>query len=341
MDHSAKPAGNVPPADIVSADERIAATSRLVRKAVGVPPIARWQYQGNTSVLVESYLFPSRARVALPRFQVPIIGIQLDGRKVVFKNDLAASAQGAARDFPYSIPNRCVLIPPDTESFWTPGPGSVNLSGVYVSGQGEAAIRKILNGSREPVMLKDTILVSLTRQMLNLATDRRPLLGGYDDRLVDYFVAHLQWLSNAPLATRLVRNTTYDATMSGIFLLIEKNIEQPLTIEMLAAKANMSPALFRKRFTATAGMSVHSYVLKERVERACELIDECNLPLAAIAAQCGFSSQSHMTKIFRRELGTTPSELRRRFDSEATQPELAGDTSPLPHEGKVRSSRPH
>ena len=73
----------------------------------------------------------------------------------------------------------------------------------------------------------------------------------------------------------------------------------------LAAKANMSPALFRKRFTATAGMSVHSYVLKERIERACELIDECNLPLATIAAQCGFSSQSHMTKIFRRELGAT------------------------------------
>ena len=317
-------------------DAKIVAASRLVRDAVGVPPVVRWHYRGEPPVLIESYLFPSRAQVALPKFQVPIIGIQLDGRKVVFNKDEPLPAR--AGDFPYSIPNRCVLIPPDSESYWTPGPGSVTLCGVYVGGQGEEAIRRILNGSREPVMLKDTILVALARQMLNLASDRRPSQGGYDNHLVDYFVAHLQWLSNAPLATRLVRNTTYDATISGIFLLIEKNIEQPLTIEMLAAKANMSPALFRKRFTATAGMSVHSYVMKERIERACELIDECNLPLATIAVQCGFSSQSHMTKIFRRELGATPAELRRRSDSDAAARGEATEQATLPaHGGKART----
>ncbi len=329
MGHSAKP-----PTDPAAPDGRIAATSRLVREAVGVPPIVRWQFQGEPPVLVESYLFPSRAKVALPKFQVPIIGIQLDGRKVVFNKDEPLPAD--AGHFPYSIPNRCVLIPADTESYWVPGPGSITLCGVYVGGKGEEAIRRILNGSREPVMLKDTILVALTRQMLNLATDRRPAQGGYDSHLVDYFVAHLQWLSNAPLAKRLVRNTIYDATISGIFTLIEKNIEQPLTIEMLAAKANMSPALFRKRFTATAGMSVHSYVMKERIERACELIDECNLPLATIAVQCGFSSQSHMTRIFRRELGATPAELRRRSDLET--PDQA--TTPS-HAAKARTPWSH
>jgi AraC family transcriptional regulator len=121
-------------------------------------------------------------------------------------------------------------------------------------------------------------------------------------------------------------------TISGIFTLIEKNIEQPLTIEMLAAKANMSPALFRKRFTATAGTSVHSYVMKERIERACELIDECNLPLATIAVQCGFSSQSHMTRIFRRELGATPAELRRRSDGDAAmRTEVPNETALQSH----------
>ena len=89
----------------------------------------------------------------------------------------------------------------------------------------------------------------------------------------------------------------------------------------------MSPALFRKRFTDTTGMPVHSYVLKERIERACELIDECNLPLAAIAAQCGFSSQSHMTHIFRRELGVTPAE-RRRAEADS------GRREPAPQPGR-------
>lgn len=303
----------------VAAEQLVNNTSRLVRKAVGVPPVARWQYQGEPAVLVESYLFPSRARVVLPKFPAPVIGIQLDGRKVVCKNDRSVIPQDEAGNFPYSIPNRCVLIPPDTESYWTPGSGSVTLSGVYIGGVGEVAIRKMLNGNREPVMLRDTILVALTRQLLNLATDQRPLPPGYVDRLIEYFVAHLEWLANAPLAARPVRNTTYDAVISDSLLLIEENIEQPLTIDTLAAAANMSAALFRKRFTATAGMSVHQYVMKTRVERASELIDECNLPLSIIAAQCGFSSQSHMTRIFRRELGMTPAELRRRFGSEDDQ----------------------
>ena len=168
-------------------------------------------------------------------------------------------------------------------------------------------------------MLRDTLLVALARQMLSLAADRRPSVDDYGTRLVEYLVAHLEWLSHAPPPKRPVRNTTYDMAISAILSVIQSNIDQPLTIELLAAKAGMSPALFRRRFTDTTGMPVHSYVLKERIERACELIDECNLPLAAIAAQCGFSSQSHMTRIFRRELGITPAE-RRRADADAIRP---------------------
>ncbi|MDI3258130.1 MAG: AraC family transcriptional regulator [Sinobacteraceae bacterium] len=292
----------------VANEAKLAATSRLVREAVGVPPVARWRHRGDPVVLAESYLLPSRSKVVLPRFEIPIIGIQLDGYKVTFAKD---TQRDDTEVFPYSTPNRCVLIPPDTVSYWTPGPGNVTLSGIYVVGRGEESIRRLIGSSRKPVMLRDTILVALARQMLGLAANRRQGVEEYGARLVDYLVAHLDWLSRTPPPKRPVRNTTYDAVMSMILSLIEDNIEQPLTIKRLAAKAGMSPALFRKRFADTTGMPVHSYVLKERIERACELIDECNLPLAAIAAQCGFSSQSHMTRVFRRELGVTPAERRR------------------------------
>lgn len=292
----------------LAAEQAIASTSRLVRQAVGCPPVVRWQHKGEPPLLVESYLFPSRTQVVLPKFPAPIIGVQLDGRKLVCRQETASTS----KTFAYAVPNRCVLIPPDTESYWTPGSGSVMLSGVYIGGAGEAAIRKMLNGNREPMMLRDSVLVALTRQMLALANDPRALPAGYVEHLIGCFVAHLEWLANAPLAARPVRNTTYDSVISDIFLLIEENLEQPLTIDMLASAANMSAALFRKRFTDIAGMSVHQYVMKARLERASELIDECNLPLSIVAAQCGFSSQSHMTRIFRRERGMTPAELRRR-----------------------------
>ena len=185
----------------------------------------------------------------MPKFEVPIIGIQLEGRKLTFDKDAPHGAGGA---LPYSIPNRCVLIPPDTVSYWTPGPGSMTLAGVYVGGRGEAAVRRLLGGSREPVMLRDTLLVALARQMLNLAADKRPGVDDYGTRAW-WTTWWRTWngLSQAPPPKRPVRNTTYDSAMSEILSLIENNIEQPLTIELLAAKAGMSPALFRKRFTDT------------------------------------------------------------------------------------------
>jgi len=48
-----------------------------------------------------------------------------------------------------------------------------------------------------------------------------------------------------------------------------------------------------------------------RIERARELLSNPALSLTDIALDCGFSSHSHMTRVFRQFLGVTPSEYRR------------------------------
>jgi AraC family transcriptional regulator len=58
-------------------------------------------------------------------------------------------------------------------------------------------------------------------------------------------------------------------------------------------------------------MPVHQYVISARVAYALDLVVRTSMPLAEIALQSGFSSQSHLSLHMRRLHGVTPAALRR------------------------------
>ncbi|WP_085900077.1 helix-turn-helix transcriptional regulator [Kiloniella majae] len=91
---------------------------------------------------------------------------------------------------------------------------------------------------------------------------------------------------------------------------IEEALDQGLVVEDLAAIAELSPFHFTRMFQLTMGVSPHQYVLSRRVQKAKDLLSDTHNTLSAIAFQCGFSSQSHLTTRFRRATGLTPSKFR-------------------------------
>ena len=54
----------------------------------------------------------------------------------------------------------------------------------------------------------------------------------------------------------------------------------------------------------------HGYVIQRRLEHAKRQLARKDLPLECVAANCGFSDQSHMNRLFRRVLGFTPAAYR-------------------------------
>jgi AraC family transcriptional regulator len=96
---------------------------------------------------------------------------------------------------------------------------------------------------------------------------------------------------------------------------IEDGIDQDLRLPSLAAVAGMSVYHFARRFQETVGISPYSYVLVRRIERARALLRRNDQRLVDIALDCGFSSQSHLTTVFRQCLGVTPGEYRRRVQA--------------------------
>lgn len=91
---------------------------------------------------------------------------------------------------------------------------------------------------------------------------------------------------------------------------IGDNLAEDISLNRLAREVGLSPWHFAKAFKRRVGLAPHQYVLEERVARAKLLLEDERLPLAEIARRVGFSSQSHLTSVFRRRVGATPGAFR-------------------------------
>ena len=92
---------------------------------------------------------------------------------------------------------------------------------------------------------------------------------------------------------------------------VEEHLERSLSLEELAGVVGLSAFHFARKFREEFGCPPYAYVMRERIERAKAQLANPAIPLKAVAAACGFSDQSHMTRLFRRATGLTPAEFRR------------------------------
>jgi AraC family transcriptional regulator len=88
-------------------------------------------------------------------------------------------------------------------------------------------------------------------------------------------------------------------------------LDADVDLKSLAAACGLSPGHFAKAFTRTVGLPPHRWLLKQRVARACDLLLHTGDPLHSIALACGFADQSHMSRVFSRVVGASPSAWRR------------------------------
>jgi transcriptional regulator GlxA family with amidase domain len=94
---------------------------------------------------------------------------------------------------------------------------------------------------------------------------------------------------------------------------IVENLAGDLSVEALAQHANLSPRHFARSFRANTGVTPARYVERVRLEAARRALEDTPLPVAAVAASCGFGTPETLRRAFLRTLGVGPAEYRRRF----------------------------
>ncbi|MFV0302598.1 MAG: helix-turn-helix domain-containing protein [Paracoccus sp. (in: a-proteobacteria)] len=92
---------------------------------------------------------------------------------------------------------------------------------------------------------------------------------------------------------------------------IDANLGLTLDLSLMAEALGMTPCLFARQFRRSFDTPPYAFVKTRRLERARRLLAETPLPIKAIAADCGFSDQAHLTRMFASAFGETPAAFRR------------------------------
>lgn len=91
------------------------------------------------------------------------------------------------------------------------------------------------------------------------------------------------------------------------------NLKTPHTVATLARRAHMSGRTFARRFVEETGRTPMQWVTDQRVLYARRLLEETTLDIDRIAEESGFGTATLLRHHFRRVIGVTPSDYRRRF----------------------------
>ena len=100
--------------------------------------------------------------------------------------------------------------------------------------------------------------------------------------------------------------------LSEALVVMEANIEEPLTSDEIAGCVGISRRQLERLFKHGLGALPSKYYLVLRLERAHQLIVRTQKSIVQIGLSCGFSSGSHFATAYRAHFGTTPREERAR-----------------------------
>lgn len=84
------------------------------------------------------------------------------------------------------------------------------------------------------------------------------------------------------------------------------------SLQELARSCDLSRFQILRAFAGATGLTPHAYIMQQRTRRARELIRR-RVPLAVVAAECGFADQSHLSRVLVRSHGYTPGAYARAF----------------------------
>lgn len=96
---------------------------------------------------------------------------------------------------------------------------------------------------------------------------------------------------------------------------IRRHYREELTNERLADLVGYHAYHLNRLFAAATGTTLHGYVLRQRLNRACYLLLNTDLDLKELPEQTGFRSYPHFSSYFKRVYGVSPVEYRRQFRS--------------------------
>jgi AraC-like DNA-binding protein len=91
---------------------------------------------------------------------------------------------------------------------------------------------------------------------------------------------------------------------------MDSHLQEPITLEQLAARAHLSPTYFSDLFSEAVGVRPIDYLNRRRVQRAQVMLLTTPLTVKQVAARVGFTGSAYFCRVFKKYCGQTPGSYR-------------------------------
>jgi AraC family transcriptional regulator len=245
------------------------------------------------------------------------LGVYMAGRHFVRRLIGANVAEG------WTDPATIVLTPPGIDAVWEAS-GSSRAAVILVR---PAFLSRAIEenwdvdsknvGIIRQFLIRDPVIDALTLNLAREAAHRPPAGRLYAESACEFLAHHLIHHYSTLSATppRPIGGLP-GRRLKLVLEYIEDTLGHPIELRYLASLAGVSIRHFERAFRQCMGIPPHAYVLRRRLDTARDLlINRPELPTEHIALRLGFCSSSHLSSAFRRRMGCSPTEFRRRHAS--------------------------
>jgi AraC-like DNA-binding protein len=122
--------------------------------------------------------------------------------------------------------------------------------------------------------------------------------------IIDHFIDNV-YHSLVPVQSNIIKQA---------LLFINNAYNEKISLNDVSSHLHISRTYLSKLFNQEMGINFTTYLNNYRIQKSLEYLDDKSLSLADIALLVGFDDQSYFTKVFKKILGETPKEYRKRID---------------------------
>jgi transcriptional regulator GlxA family with amidase domain len=122
-------------------------------------------------------------------------------------------------------------------------------------------------------------------------------------------------IGQQPFASLSRTRQVEDAVIAKCQEWIAQNYDHEAPVGPMTELSGLSERSFKRRFSKATGMTPIEYVQTLRLEEAKHILESTDDPVEAVAHEVGYEDASYFSRLFRRTVGLTPAQYRKRFGS--------------------------
>lgn len=103
------------------------------------------------------------------------------------------------------------------------------------------------------------------------------------------------------------------ATVEKVVVFIHKHIDEDITRELIAGHVYLNPVYISRLFKKEMNISLSDFIMQAKMDKAKAMLRESHLKISDIAEKLSYYQLSHFTKMFKKIVGLSPQEYRKKY----------------------------